>query len=120
MYEALGAEGKIRAWFEADGGHRPYFAYKEALEWIHQHLGTPAMTLEEIRALPTLNSGQWCDEYDIKLERLYGTPLHQRGATLLDLGLHPTPRGKLSCLTSDELGSPPFTIEGWLQQIEKK
>jgi len=118
VYEALGAGGKIRAWFEAGGGHRPYFVYKEALEWIHRYLGTPAMTLEQIRELPTLNSGAWCDAHGVKLERLYGTPLHQRGATLPDFGLHPTPREKLSCLRPGELGSPPFTLEGWLRQIE--
>jgi len=118
VYEALGAEGKICAWFEAGGGHRPYFVYKQGLEWIHRHLGTPAMTLDQIRELPTLNSGAWCDEHGVRLERLYGTPLHQRGATLPDFGLHPTPREKLSCLKPGELGSPPFTLEGWLRQIE--
>ena len=117
-YEQQGASGKIRAWFEPAGGHRPYFVYKEALEWIHRHLGTPAMTLEQIRALPTVNSGAWCDAHGIRLERLYGTDLHQRGATLPDLGLRPAPRGQLSCLKPGELGSPPFTLEGWLQQIE--
>lgn len=119
VYERLGSPGKIRAWFEADGGHRPYFAYKESLEWIHQYLGTPAKTLEQIRALPTINSGDWCDAHGIRLERLYGTPLHQRGATLTDMELRPIPREKLSCLNPGELGSPPFTVEGWLQQIEQ-
>jgi len=120
VYAALGAEGNIRAWFEPGGGHRPYFLYQEALEWIHRHLGTPAMTLGDIRDLPTCNSGAWCDRHGIALERLYGTPLHQRGATLPDLGLRPTPREKLSCLKPGELGSPEFTIEGWLEEIEKR
>lgn len=120
VYERLGSPGRIRAWFEAGGGHRPYFAYQASLEWIHQHLGTPAMTLEQIRALPTLNAGEWCDRHKIELERLYGTPLHQRGATLPDLNLRPTPRETLSCLKPGELGSPPFTLEGWLQEIENK
>lgn len=120
LYKQLGSPDGIRAWFEAEGGHRPYFVYKQSLEWIHQHLGTPAMTLQQIRELPTVNSGQWCDQHGIQLEHLYGTPLHQRGATLPDLGLHPTPREKLSCLKPDELGSPQFTVEGWLQEIEGK
>lgn len=119
IYEQLGAPGGVRAWFESGGGHRPYFAYKPSLEWIHKHLGTPAMTLEQIRNLPTLNSGQWCDKHGIKLEPLYGTPLHQRGATLPDFGLHPTPKRTLSCLKPGELGSSEFTVEGWLQTIEK-
>ncbi len=82
VYERFGAAGYVRAWFEPGGGHRPYFVYKESLDWIHRHLGTPAMTLEQIRDLPSVNSGRWCDEHGIKLERLYGTSLHQRGATL--------------------------------------
>jgi hypothetical protein len=120
VYGQLGSPGKIRAWFESGGGHRPYFVYKEALEWIHRHLGTPAMTLDEIRALPTINSGQWCDAQGIRLERLYGTDLHQRGAALPDLGLRPIPREHLSCLKPGELGSPQFTIEGWLEEIERR
>jgi len=119
IYEQQGAPGKILAWFEPGGGHRPYFVYKEALQWIHRRLGTPAMTADEIRALPTVNSGVWCDTHGIRLERLYGTDLHQRGAALPDLGLRPTPREELSCLKAGELGSPEFTLEGWLQQIEK-
>jgi poly(3-hydroxybutyrate) depolymerase len=118
VYERLGAAGKIQIWFEADGGHRPYFAYQAALEWIHEHLGTPAMTLDEIRALPTVDSGQWCDQHGIQLETLYGTELHERGATLPDLGLRPTPREQLACLSVDELGTPEFTIEGWLEAVE--
>jgi dienelactone hydrolase len=120
VYAQQGASGRLRAWFEPGGGHRPYFLYKEALEWIHQHLGTPAMTLQQIRALPMVNSGVWCDAHGIRLEKLYGTDLHQRGATLPDLGLRPTPREQLACLKPDELGSPEFTIEGWLQQIERR
>jgi hypothetical protein len=118
VYAQHGVPGEIRAWFEADGGHRPYFAYKESLQWIHRHLGTPAMTLDEIRRLPTTNSGQWCDRHGILLERLYGTMLHQRGATLPDLDLRPTPRQQLACLRPDERGTPAFTIEGWLHSIE--
>ena len=120
VYKRLGSPGGIRASFEAGGGHRPYFVYKQSLEWIHHHLGTPTMTLRQICELPTVNAGQWCDSHGIKLERLYGTPLHQRGATLPDLGLRPTPRSMLSCLEPDELGSPEFTVAGWLEEIEQQ
>jgi hypothetical protein len=119
IYASLGAPGRIRAWFEPDGGHRPYFAYHESLGWIHRHLGTPGWTLEQIRALPALNAGEWCDRHGISLERLYGTPLHWRGATLPDLGLRPAPREKLAVLSADEIGRPEFTLEGWLDQIER-
>jgi dienelactone hydrolase len=112
--------GGIEAWFEPGGGHRPYFAYPVALEWIHKHLGTPGWTLEKIRALPTLNAGEWCDRHGIKLEKLYGTPLHWRGAILPVLGLRPTPRVELACLRPDEIGRPEFTLEGWLEQISKQ
>jgi hypothetical protein len=118
IYEQLGAPGKIETWYEAEGGHRPYIAYKEALEWIHKHLGTPTMTLEQIRALPTMNSGDYCDKNGIELESHYGTALHSRGATLPDIGIRRTPREKLSCLKPGELGSDDFTVEGWLKQIE--
>jgi len=117
-YEMLGVREGIQAWFEKDGGHRPYFIYKEALVWIHRHLGTPGWSLEQILALPTINSGRWCDAQGIRLERLYGTALHQRGATLPDFGLRPIPREKLACLDPEERGSPEFTLEGWLKVIE--
>jgi len=117
VYAMLGAAGKIRTWYEPAGGHRPYMLYREALEWIHQYLGTPGWTAEQILALPTLNSGQWCDAHGIQLERLYGVPLHQRGATLPDLGLTPISREALSCLTEPERGTPAYTLEGWLHQI---
>ncbi len=119
VYREQGASVGISAWFEPDGGHRPYFMYQNSLEWIHRHLGTPAMTLEEIQALPTINSGEWCDSHGVRLEPLYGTPLHERGATLPDLGLRPTPREMLSCLKPGELGRPEFTLEGWLETIEQ-
>ena len=118
VYAALGGAGKIQAWFEQAGGHRPYFDYTEALEWIHRHLGTPSWTVEKIRALPTLNSGEWCDAHGIRLEKLYGIPLHERGATLPDLGLRPMPRERLAVLRADEAGAPAFTLEGWLEAIK--
>ena len=119
-YAALGAPGGIEAWFEPGGGHRPYFTFKIALEWIHKHLGTPGWTLEKIRTLPTLNAGEWCDKHSIPLEKLYGTVLHWRGAILPDLGIRPLPREKLACLRPDEIGKPEFTLEGWMRQISKR
>jgi len=120
IYATLGAPGKIRAWFEPGGGHRPYFLYKASLEWIHRHLGTPGWNLERIRALPTVNAGQWCDRYNIKLERLYGTPLHWRGATLPDLNLRPLPPRQLAVLRPDEIGRPEYTLEGWLEIMSRR
>lgn len=111
-------DGHVACWFEAGGGHRPYYGHKTALEWIHHHLGTPAMSLDDIRALPILKSGDWCDGQGIELEKLYGVELHQRGATLPDLGLTALSREKLACLQADEIGDPQYTIEGWLDSIQ--
>jgi len=119
VYARLGAPERLRAWFAPGGGHRPYMLEKEAMEWIRLHLGAPAMTGEEISALPTVNSGEWCDAHGIELEPLYATELHQRGGSLPDLGLRPVPRDRLACLVPGELGLPEFTIGGWLERVEK-
>ena len=119
VYAMLGSAGKIRAWYEAGGGHRPYMAQKQAMEWIHRHIGTPGWSLEQIRALPTVNSGEYCDAHGIRLETLYGIPLHQRGATLPDLRLRLISREMLSCLNETERGSAAYTLEGWLESIAK-
>jgi len=118
VYAALGAPGKIEAWFEADGGHRPYFCYREALGVIHRELGTPAMSLDQIGSLPTINAGRWCDAFGVQLEKLYGTELHWRGSTLADLKLRPMSREELACLRTDEIGNSEYTLEGWLGAIE--
>lgn len=110
-------EDRIDGWFEPAGGHRPYQAYKIALEWINRHLGTPAMTLDQIQNLPTVNAGEWCDQNGIVLEKLYGTQQHNRGATLPDLGLRTISREELACLRPDEIGDPQYTIEGWLDTL---
>lgn len=110
--------GHVDCWFEPGGGHRPYHGHPKALEWIHQHLGTPAMSLEEIQSLPTLKSGDWCDQQGIELEKLYGIELHERDATLPDLGLTTVPREKLACLQPEEIGDSQYTIEGWLETIQ--
>lgn len=109
--------GNVGCWFEPGGGHRPYHAYGIALEWIHSHLGTPDASIEEIRALPTINSGTWCDRNGVQLEKLYGTSLHQRGATLPDLELELIQRQDLACLQAHEVGDPQYTLEGWLDTI---
>ena len=111
------AAGHLDCWFAAGGGHRPYHCYTVSLEWMHRYLGTPGWTLDQIRSLPTVNSGAWCDQQGIELEKLYGNQLHQRGAALPDLGLATIPREDLTCLRADECGDPQYTLEGWLAQI---
>ena len=90
-----------------------------SLEWIHRHLGTPLVTLEQILALRTINSGHWCDAHEIKLERLYGTQLHQRGLTMPDLGIRPFRDSELAVLRKNEIGDPRYTLRGWLDVTEK-
>jgi hypothetical protein len=113
---AIDPEGRrARSWFCPGGGHRPYQGTKEALRFIHEQLGTPSMTADELERLPELHYGTWCDRHGIELEPLYGTELHYRGAVLPDLGLEPIPRHHLAVLSSQELGSADFTIDGWLE-----
>ena len=117
----LGREANwIDEWYEPGGGHRPYFLSKIALEWIHRHLGTPAMSLDQIRHLPTVNSGRWCDANQLKLERLYGTELHQRGLTLPDVGIRAVPENQLAVLREEEQGQPEFTLRGWLEFLGRE
>jgi dienelactone hydrolase len=116
-FAALGAPGDIDVWYEAGGGHRPYFANRRAVEWIHTHLGTPGWSMERIQQLPVVNGGRYCDANRIELEKLYGIELHERGSSLLDLGIRPVPRDKLKVLTTAELGQPEFTLEGWLNAV---
>ena len=118
-YASIGAAGKIQTFYEPGGGHRPYFSYREALEWIHKYLGTPAKSLEEIRALPTINSRDWCSKHGIEIEKFYSSTLHQGGASLLDMNIRPLTREELACLKPSELGSLDFTVEGWLRSIER-
>ena len=118
LFAARGAPDGISCWFEAGGGHRPYHGYPEALASIHRHLGTPGWSLEQIRALPTINSGAWCDASGVVLEKLYGTELHQRGAALPDVGVRQLTPRQLTCLRDDEAGAPEYTLEGWLDAID--
>ena len=117
-YAEFGVANNVDCFFEAGGGHRPYHGYKVALEWVHRHLGTPGYTLGQIRALPEINAGTWCNAEGMQIETLYGTQLHDRGATLPDMGLRAITKEELACLRSDESGDSDYTVEGWLQSIQ--
>jgi dienelactone hydrolase len=120
LYAGLGADPAwVDEWFLTNAGHREYFNDKIALEWVHRHLGTPNMSLEEIRRLPTINSGVWCDRNGLPFEKLYGTELHQRGQTLPDLGLRPFSDRELAVLKNGEVGGAEFTISGWLDAVAR-
>lgn len=106
--------GHIQLWWCPGGGHRPYHGSKRALQFINEQLDTPGMMLAEIRTLPELHYGTWCDQHSVALELLYGVELHYRGTRLPDFGFKPIPREQLNVLKPQELGSPDFTTRGWL------
>lgn len=112
------ADRAPQSYLEPDAGHRPFFAYKEALRFLHRQLGSPPAMLASLEKLPAINAGQWCDRYGIALEKLYGTSLHWRGATLPDMNIVPLAPAELSVLRAAERGSADFTLEGWLDQLE--
>jgi hypothetical protein len=109
-----------QSYLEAGAGHRPFFAYKEALVFLQGQGMLPGATPQSLADMPTLNAGHWCDRYGIELEKSYGTELHWRGATLPDLKIVPLAPAELSVLRPDERGSADFTLEGWLERIEGK
>jgi dienelactone hydrolase len=120
IFSRNGESEKARTWFEPNAGHRPYFLDKAALEWIHKYFGTPRFSLAQIQSLPTVQAGTWLDTYGVKLERLYGTELHWRGATLPEVGARYRQPEELSVLRSTEAGQPDFTLEGWLSVVTKQ
>jgi hypothetical protein len=120
LHEDAGGDPRaIVFWSEPGGGHRPYPLHPVAVQWVHRHLGTPGWTLEQLKNLPTIKFGTWCDQYGITWEPFYFTELHHRGATTLDLGIAHLTRDQLACLRPNETGDPQYTLEGWLQKVER-
>jgi len=109
----LGLLETISTWLERFGGHRPYPAHPEPVRWLLNTLdpNRPAVTLSPA------NFGTWCDRHNITLERLYGTQLHLRGATVVERGIRYLKPDELAVLRPEESGTSEFTIEGWLDQI---
>lgn len=110
----------LGTYIQPEGGHRPFFAYKESLLWIHDHLGTPRITREQIAALPIKNGGEWYKANGFPPDKLYGHQLHWFGSTLADMNIPGIRPADLACLKDSEKGSAEFTLEGWLSVIEKK
>lgn len=59
------------------------------------------------------------DGNDFRIEGFYVSYKSQTGCRLPDFGLRRIPQTELLCLKPEELGKPEFTIEGWLQEVEK-
>ena len=82
---------------------------------MHEQLRFPGGDDPGIAALPEMNYGTWCDCHGVRLEKLYGTELHYRGARLPDFGFAPIPRDRLAVLTPAERGGRAVTMAGWLE-----
>ena len=103
----------LETWIEPGGGHRPYPAHPEVVRWLLRTL----FPNRPVPQLPPSSFADWCDKYDVKLERLYGTPLHLRGATVTGLDVQYQPPQSLAVLSDSELGDPSFALIGWLQKV---
>jgi dienelactone hydrolase len=117
VYAALGRPAGIHCWFAPGGGHRPYPAHPEVLAWLVEQIHPEHWNAREVMQLPRLNFGQWGDANGIRIEPLYNTDLHVRGATVADLQITYRPREQLAVLQPEEIGHPEFALEGWLEQI---
>ncbi|MGE0758421.1 MAG: acetylxylan esterase [Pirellulaceae bacterium] len=120
VFAALSAPVAPETWFRAGGGHRPYFIEPAALLWIHDHLGTPRATHDQVAGLATQPAGEWLDTWNVPLEKLYGTELHWRGTQLPDVGVRYLAPRELAVLQPGEAGSADFTLAGWLEAIRRK
>ena len=116
VYSALGCPNGIQCWFEPEGGHRPYPAHRAAMQWLLKNLRPAGRTEAFLDSFSDINYGTWAEQHGIPFERLYGTPLHLRGATVVDMSV--TPFESLDVLQPGEQGQPEFTIEGWLDRID--
>ncbi len=119
VYAALGDRKGIATRHEPGGGHRPYPAHPDVLAWLVERLNPPGWPPEKARQLPRVNFGKWAATNNVQFERLYGTPLHLTGATMAGLDVRHLPPEKLRVLKNEEVGSPEFTIEGWLEQVQR-
>lgn len=94
----------------------------DALLWINRWLSTPAMTREQIEALPEVPFAQWCERHGFRWEScsssLYWTERHYAGARFAESGVAPLRPELLQCLTPGEVGDPKYTLEGWLDAVE--
>jgi hypothetical protein len=92
----------------ASGGHRLYPAHPRVVNWLLKTLFPDRISPK----LKPLSFAAWCDDNNIKLERLYDTPLHLRGASVVANDVRYLQLGELSVLQPDERGTSAFTLEG--------
>ena len=118
VFTTIGSENIPEAWFEPDGGHRPYPAHPAALPFLLNHANPVGLSAELATDPPKLNFGRWGDANGLIYEKLYGTDLHLRGATVVEHGISYISPERLAVLNSDELGSSEFNLTGWLEYLE--
>jgi dienelactone hydrolase len=111
----LGFDGNLKTWLEPNGGHRPYPAHPEVVRWLLK-IFSPGVADQPLQAT---GFGPWCDQNSVTLERLYGTQLHLRGATVVERNIRYLRPSELSVLSADESGNPEFTLRGWLETVSK-
>jgi hypothetical protein len=119
IYRLFGAGDRIGIYLVPGGGHRHYYLSKTALSWAVGHLRLAQASGVDLLRAPEVRFGEWADRHGVVLETLYDTEAHFRGLQALDLGVAPLPVEQRRCLREGELGSPRFTLEGWLETVER-
>jgi hypothetical protein len=120
IYRLFDAGDRLAMLMIPGGGHRHYYLTKRALSWAIQHLGPVQMSQADLLRAPEIRFGDWADRHGVEVEALYNTEAHFRGLRTPDLDVHPLPGEERKCLREDESGSPRFTLEGWLQAVERQ
>ncbi len=120
IYRLYGAGDRIGIHLVPGGGHRHYYLTKTALSWAAGQLCPAQVSEVDLLRAPEIRFGDWADQHEVALEALYDTEAHFRGLRTVDLGIEPLPVEKRSCLRGDELGGPSFTLEGWLETVERE
>jgi len=118
IYRLFEAGDQIGVYLVPGGGHRHYYLTKTALLWAIAHLAVKVTEADLLRA-PESRFGEWAQAHGVEIERLYNTQAHFCGLRTVDLGIKPLPADKRRCLRDDEIGSPRYTLEGWLDAAER-
>ena len=120
IYRLFDSGERLAMYVEPGGGHRHYYITKSALLWAMRRLGPTQMTEADLLRAPEIAFGDWADQREVGIERLYDTEDHFRGLRTVDLGIEPLPPEHRRCLREGEIGEPRFTLEGWLEGAERQ
>ncbi len=116
--------GTLKNWYDPEGGHRAYHHHPENVAWLVEKLTPTSYTPEQVKALPTVTLEEWMEEYGFtlpeKYRHLYWVDHHHKGAVYVDPGIQPFADKQLKTLSTEELGSNKYTLEGWVENILPK